>query len=309
MPRTPNDRHMPTPETHPDTLASLLRMLDLTPAADADTFEGQNVDSGRKRIYGGQVLAQAVIAACRTVPPERPIHSLHGYFLVGGNPRLPVTYAVERLRDGGSFTTRRVVAKQAGVSALFAMIGSFHGDEPGLSHGSDMPVTPAPEDVDPIETLLQRGDIAIPDAMRAYYSRELPIDVRFVDLGKFQPGFSGGSGQPARQRIWFKAKAALPDDPTLHRALLAYASDFALVETALLPHGKMVFGGDMQLASLDHALWFHRPVRLDDWLLYALDSPTAGGGRGFSRGSFYNRSGDLVASVAQELLMRSPATR
>lgn len=283
-------------------MSGVLRALDLQSGAAADTFVGGNVDSGRKRIYGGQVLGQAVVAASRTVV-GRPIHSLHAYFLVGGDPKADVNYRVERLRDGGSFTTRRVVAEQ-GATSLFAMIGSFHADEAGLSHGADMPTTPLPDAVDPIEKLIARDDINMPAMMRAYYSRELPIDVRIVDLGKFAEGFLGGSGHAPQQRIWFRAKNRLPDDPSLHRALLAYTSDFALVETALLPHGRMIFGGDMQLASLDHALWFHRPFRMDDWLLYVLDSPNTAGGRGFSRGSFFTASGQLVASVAQEMLMR-----
>lgn len=283
-------------------MIGLLRVLELKPGAAPDTFVGGNVDSGRKRIYGGQVLGQAVVAASQTVV-GRPIHSLHAYFMVGGDPKADVNYRVERLRDGGSFTTRRVVAEQ-GPTSLFAMIGSFHVDEAGLSHGADMPATPPPDAVDPIEKLIARDDIKMPAMMRAYYSRELPIDVRIVDLGKFAEDFVGGQGHAPQQRIWFRAKNRLPDDESLHRALLAYASDFALVETALLPHGRMIFGGGMQLASLDHALWFHRPFRMDDWLLYALDSPNAAGGRGFSRGSFFTVSGELVASVAQEMLMR-----
>jgi len=279
-------------------LAELLGVLDLAPSGP-DRFEGHNIAGGRKRIYGGQVLAQAVIAASRTVEAARQLHSLHGYFLVGGAPDRPVTYQVERLRDGGSFTTRRVTAEQNGAP-IFAMSGSFHGEETGLSHGAPMPEAPDPDTVPTLAALMKRADIAMPEPMRAFYQREAPMDLRYVDIGRF----TGAPERDPRQRIWIKARAELPADPSLHMALLAYASDFALVETALLPHGRLIFGGDMQLASLDHALWFHRPFRMDDWLLYVLDSPVAGGGRGFSRGAFFTRGGDIVASVTQEMLMR-----
>lgn len=286
---------------HDASATALGRLLDVLAITDlgGDRFQGGNVDSGRKRIYGGQVLAQAVIAASRTVDPARPMHSLHAYFLVGGKPAEPVIYATDRLRDGGSFTTRQVTALQ-GAETLFSMCASFHRDEPGLVHQAAMPETPPPEEVATVAELLARADISMPAPMRAYYSREMPIDVRFVDIGRFL----GTDSQPPCQRIWFKVRGALPDTPALHRALLAYASDFSLVETALLPHGRLIFGGDLQLASLDHALWFHRPFRADDWLLYAVDSPMAHGGRGFSRGAFFTADGQIVASVAQEMLMR-----
>ncbi len=289
-------------------LADLLAVLDLQPTGAADEYQGGNVEGGRKRVYGGQVLAQAIVAASRTVVTDRPMHSLHGYFLIGGKPIAPVMYRVERIRDGGSFSTRRVTAHQEASAPLFAMMASFHGVEQGLDHTASMPDTPIPDDVATIETLLGREDIKMPSGMRAYYGRELPLDIRIVDLEKFQDGFAEngawGGGPAPRQRIWLRAKTKLPDDPAIHRALLAYASDFALVETALLPHGRMILGGGMQLASLDHALWFHRPFRLDDWLLYVLDSPSAAGGRGFARGAFFNTAGEIVASVTQELLMR-----
>lgn len=290
-----------SPATHDPSAHALRRLLDVLDLSSPreDMFEGRNMDSGRKRIYGGQVLGQAVMAASQTVPASRPMHSLHAYFLVGGKPSAPVTYSIRRLRDGGSFTTRHVTALQSDTP-LFDMIASFHGEEPGYEHQAAMPDTPPPEDVQTMAELLARSDVVMPEPMRVYYGREMPMDVRFVDIGRFlqEPG------HPPRQRIWIKACAMLPEQPALHRALLAYASDFSLVETALLPHSRLIFGGDMQLASLDHALWFHRPFRMDDWLLYVLDSPNASAGRGFSRGEFFSRDGRIVASVTQELLMR-----
>jgi acyl-CoA thioesterase-2 len=209
-----------------------------------------------------------------------------------------------------------VVADQ-GAGPIFAMMSSFHTAEPGLAHAITMPDAPPPEAVATVPELLARPDVTIPETMRTFYAREAPMDLRYVDIGRFlgAPATTTPATAPAqpstpalalegRQRIWLRARTRLPDAPALHQALLAYASDFALVETALLPHGRLIFGGDLQLASLDHGLWFHRPFRVDDWLLYVVDSPVAVGGRGFSRGAFFTADGTIVASVTQELLMR-----
>lgn len=285
-----------------EAATALLGLLDLESAAP-DAFIGHSPRHGWGRVYGGQVLAQAIVAAARTVDAPRRLHSLHAYFLLAGAPAEPIRYEVERLRDGGSFTTRRVTARQ-GAGVIFAMIGSFHGDEDGYVHAAAMPDVPPPEDVAPLGEVFARPDALVPDNMRAYYGQERPIDVRLVETARY----FGATGLPPRQHLWLRTKAALPDEPALHAAILAYASDFALLDTALIPHGRLMFDATMQLASLDHALWLHAPFRADDWLLYALESPVGGGGRGFARGSFFTRDGTLVASVTQEGLMRTRST-
>ena len=285
-----------------DAVARLVHLLDLE-RLELNLFRGVSPKGGWGRVYGGQVLAQAISAAYRTVDGPRRLHSLHAYFLLAGSPTDPIVYEVERLRDGGSFTTRRVTAIQAG-RPIFATIGSFHEDEPGFAHTSPMPAVPPPEDVAPIGEVFSRAGALVPDTMRAYYAQERPIDIRLIETERY----FGATGLIPRQHMWLKARARLPDDPGLHAAILAYASDFVLLDTALIPHGKLMFDAGMQLASLDHALWLHAPLRVDEWLLYILDSPVAGGGRGFARGSFYTREGVLVASVTQEGLMRARTT-
>ena len=286
----------------PGPLAHLQAVLDIETVA-TDRFRGISSTGGWGRVYGGQVLAQAMVAATRTVARERAIHSLHGYFLLAGDPRVPIDYTVERLRDGGSFSTRRVMASQGG-HAIFSMIGSFHKAEPGFEHATPMPDVPPPEALLPITELFTNPDAQIPANMRAYYHEERPFEIRLVETQRY----FGGTDLPGRQSFWLKTKGELPDDPALHGAFLAFASDFAMIDTALIAHGRMMFDSKLQLASLDHALWLHRPFRADDWLLYVLDSPSAGLGRGFTRGSFYTRDGALVASTAQEGLMRERKT-
>lgn len=285
-----------------DAMTALLACLDLQ-TLEPDVFCGLSPQNGWGRVYGGQVLAQALVAASRTVDIVRPVHSLHGYFLLGGDPSVPIHYDVERLRDGGSFTTRRVTAKQSG-QPIFAMIASFHKPEPGFAHASAMPDVPPPEDIAPMGEMLALTDARVPETMRAYYSRERPFDLRLVDTARY----FGAKHQPPRQHFWLKTQRPLPDDPALHCAILAFASDFAMIDTALIPHGRVMFDPTLQLASLDHALWVHGPFRADDWLLYALESPIAGRGRGFARGAFYTRDGVLIASVAQEGLIRERST-
>ncbi len=284
-------------------LQALLAVLDLKQLED-NLFRGSRGSEGWQRVYGGQVLGQALMAVSRTVDPARPVHSLHGYFLLAGDPTLPIIYDVERIRDGGSFTTRRVKAIQHGA-AIFTMSASFHKVEEGLEHQSAIPEVPPPEALpNPKETIAALID-KLPATMRSYWGRERPIDMRVVDVSRY---LTREKRAPAQQ-IWLRASGRLPDDPAVHQAVLAYASDFTLLDTALIAHGKLLFDADIQLASLDHALWYHRPFRADEWMLYVQDSPNANGARGFSRGSIYTREGALIASVAQEGLMRLRRTK
>lgn len=279
-------------------LADLVAILDLEPLED-NLFRGRSPKDGWQRVYGGQVLAQALMAALRTVEPDRVAHSLHAYFLLGGDPKQPIIYDVERTRDGGTFSTRRIKAIQHGRT-IFVMGVSFQVAEPGFEHGAPMPDVPPPEDLKSASELFASLVDRLPENMRAYWSRERPIDMRPVELDRY---LSREPRQPV-QRIWLKPNGKLPADPVLHQGVLAYASDFTLLDTALIGHGKLLFDADMQLASLDHALWFHQPFALDDWVLYAQESPAAGGARGFCRGAVYSRDGRLIASTAQEGLMR-----
>lgn len=295
--------HMPPEITRPpNALAGLLAILDLE-RLEENLFRGQSPADGWQRVFGGQVLAQALVAAGRTVSEPRPSHSLHGYFLLAGDPTRPIIYDVERTRDGGSFTTRRVKAIQHG-SIIFTMSVSFHKDESSYEHAAPMPAVPPPESLPSAVDLIGRMLDRLPENMRSYWRRERPIDLRPVDVKRY---LSRDPAEPAQQ-IWLRANGALPDTPELHRSVLAYASDFTLLDTALIAHGKLLFDTDIQLASLDHAMWFHRPFHADEWLLYSQDSPSAHRGRGFCRGSIYSRDGQFVASVAQEGLIRKRDT-
>jgi acyl-CoA thioesterase-2 len=258
---------------------------------------------GWQRVYGGQVLGQALVAATRTVEEPRLAHSLHGYFILPGDPAHPIIYEVERTRDGASFTTRWVKAIQNG-RAIFTMGVSFHRPEEGFDHQAEMPAVPAPESLPSATDLMNQLIDKLPENMRSYWMRDRPVDMRPVDVSRYL----GRDKRLPVQQIWMRANGALPDDPKLHQSVLAYASDFTLLDTALIAHGKLLFDVDIQLASLDHALWFHRPFRADDWLLYVQDSPSASGARGFCRGSFFARDGRLVASAVQEGLMRRRET-
>ena len=278
----------------PGAIENLISILDLEPL-EQNLFRGRSPQQGWQRVFGGQVLGQALVAAVRTVSEERIAHSLHAYFLLPGDPSQPIIYEVERTRDGGSFTTRRVKAIQHGKT-MFAMSVSFHIDEPGYDHQSAMPKVPFPEDL-PSEADLKAKMLGIlPPNMRSYWERERPIELRPVDVSRY---FAREKRNP-EQCIWMRASGRLPDTLSLHQCVLAYASDFSLLDTALIAHGKLMFDKDVQLASLDHALWLHRPFRADEWLLYAMDSPSSHGARGFCRGSVFTRDGTLVASVAQE---------
>ena len=279
-------------------LHDLAAILDLE-QLELNLFRGHSPQTGWQRVYGGQVIGQALAAACRTLDvASRPPHSLHAYFLLGGDPKVPIIYDVERIRDGKSFTTRRVVAIQHG-EAIFIMSASFHGDEPGMSHQAKMPDVPKPEDLPTLADLKEQV-LPMPETVRRFYERERPIELRPVEFERYL----GRKIEDGRFHIWLRASGRLPDDPAIHQCVLAYASDMGLLDSALVPHGRTVFEKTIMAASLDHALWFHRPFRADDWLLYAHDSPNLAGSRGFSRGLVFARDGTLVASVAQEGLLR-----
>jgi acyl-CoA thioesterase-2 len=285
------------------SLESLLQILDLEPL-EQNLFRGRSPDIGWQRVYGGQVLGQALVAAVRTVPDDRIAHSMHAYFLLPGDPAHPIIYEVERIRDGGSFTTRRVKAIQHG-RAMFVMSVSFQKYEDGFSHQIKMPKVPPPEDVASERELAPRLVKHLPENMRAYWERDRPIEMRPVDPSRY---YERRPRETAVQYTWMRANGRLPATFALHQCVLAYASDFTLLDTALIAHAKLSFDADIQLASLDHALWFHRPFKADEWLLYVQDSPNAEGARGFCRGSVFTRDGVLVASVTQEGLMRKKRT-
>ena len=282
----------------PFTAADLVDRLDLE-AIEHNIFRGKNRDIGTGRIYGGQVLAQALVAADRTVEDDRPVHSMHGYFILPGDLDVPVVYFVDRLRDGGSFTTRRVTAIQHG-RAIFNLSASFHRPEEGLEHQTDPPDVPDPETLRPELDLIREAADRIPERLRDVLTQDRALDFRSVDdADPFDT-----SVRPPLQRYWMRAVGEIGDAPVHHQAVLAYASDYGLLVTSLRPHGMSFRDDRLMVASLDHSIWFHRPVRVDEWLLYCVDSPVACGGRGFARGSYYDREGRLVASVAQEGLVR-----
>ncbi|MCC6317324.1 MAG: acyl-CoA thioesterase II [Gemmatimonadaceae bacterium] len=277
----------------------LLDLLDLEPL-EVNIYRGQNRDLGAGRVFGGQVFAQALVAARRTVAEPREAHSAHGYFILPGDLAAPIVYFVDRLRDGGSFATRRVTAIQHG-QAIFNLSASFHRAEDGRSHQTPMPEVPAPESLAPELQLIREMADRIPEPLRGVLTQDRPIDFRPVDpIDPFRPA---APSAPVRH-VWFRAVGSLPDESLIHQAVLAYASDYGLITTALQPHGLTFRSRGLQMASLDHSVWMHRPFRVDDWLLYAMDSPVAAGARGFARGTVYTRTGELVASVAQEGLMR-----
>jgi len=279
-------------------LASLVDLLALE-RLDRDLFRGRSQDLGWGQIFGGQVLGQALSAAAQTVSADRAVHSVHGYFMRAGDVRRPILYQVDRLRDGSSFATRRVAAIQEG-EAIFSLEASFQAAEDGFDHQDAMPEVPPPESLRSELELATAIADQLPPAMRKIALAERPIEIRPVEVrDPLRP-----RAAPPLRRLWYRAVDALPDDPALHRYLLAYASDFSFLGTAMDPHGTSWLQPGMQVASLDHVMWFHRPFRFDDWLLYVVDSPSASGGRGLVRGQFFDRAGRLVASAAQEGLIR-----
>jgi acyl-CoA thioesterase II len=275
----------------------LIALLDLE-AIEVNVFRGTSPKDRSQRVFGGQVLGQALVAASRTVD-ARTCHSLHAYFLIPGDPKVPILYEVDRSRDGSSFSSRRVVAVQHGRQ-IFHMSVSFQASEPGLEHQIDAPDVPAPESLPSEEDFRRKYADRVPPEYREHFLRKRPIELRAIDRGDI----FRGEKRPPHQAVWVRATGALPPDVALQQCVLAYASDMTLLDTSLLPHGISWFDRRIQLASLDHAMWFHHPFRADEWLLYVQDSPSASGARGFSRGLIYSRDGKLVASVAQEGLMR-----
>ncbi|PWK92672.1 acyl-CoA thioesterase [Fulvimonas soli] len=282
-------------EAHVSELVDLLQLERL----EDNLFRGQSRDIGTRFVFGGQVLGQALSAAQQTVDPAREAHSLHAYFLRAGDIDAPIVYSVERARDGGSFSSRRVVAIQHGQPILNGAV-SFQVPEKGFEHQASMPDVPAPEDIEPLPPVPPERLARLPVKLQRWLGMDSPIEFRDVwPQDKLNP-----VKRPPYQHIWFRLAAPVEDSPALHRALLAYASDFNLIGTATLPHGISYYTHNVQMASLDHALWFHRPFRVDEWLLYSFDSPTAQGGRGLARGQIFDRGGRLVASTAQEGLIR-----
>jgi acyl-CoA thioesterase-2 len=280
-----------------EALASLLSLLDLEPIEN-NIFRGVSPKDRWQRVFGGQVLGQALVAAARTVE-GRLCHSLHGYFLRPGDPRVPILYEVDRSRDGVSFSARRVVAIQHG-EPIFTMSASFEVVEQGLEHQTAMPDVPQPEMLKSEQEWRREIVPLLPEQARSWFLRARPIEFRPVEpSNRFDK-----AKQAPRQIVWFRAAGPLPDSPALHQCIAAYASDMTLLDTSLLPHGYNLFTNDLQLASLDHAMWFHRPFRADEWLLYVQESPSAAGSRSFNRGEIYRRDGVLAASVAQEGLIR-----
>ncbi|MBI3435506.1 MAG: acyl-CoA thioesterase II [Proteobacteria bacterium] len=278
----------------------LLQLLDLEPL-EVNLFRGRSPQSGWQRVFGGQVIGQALVAACHTLDDlsTRPPHSLHAYFLLAGDPKVPIVYDVERIRDGKSFTTRRVKAVQHG-QPIFVMSVSFHGSETGMTHQAEMPRVPSPDELPNERDIQQNVMPLMPDPVRRYFERERPIELRPVEYERYL----GRKVANAQFNVWIRATAPLPDEPAIHQCVLAYASDMTLLDSALIAHGRTVFEKSIMAASLDHALWFHRPFRADEWLLYTQDSPNLSGSRGFARGLIFTSDGTLVASVAQEGLLR-----
>jgi acyl-CoA thioesterase-2 len=281
-----------------DDLVALLRLERL----EENRFRGESQDPGWGTVFGGQALGQAMSAAIETVAADRHVHSLHAYFLRPGDVTRPIVYEVERIRDGRAFTTRRVVANQGGP-AIFAMSCSFQVDEPGFEHQAAMPPAPAPETLPTEQQRLAPFLTAVPDAIRTQLLAERPFEIRTADQTGDDP-FAPARGEP-RRLTWMRAVGTLPDQPALHACLLAYVSDYHFGTTALAPHGVSWLSPSLQLASIDHVIWFHRPFRCDEWLLHAIESPTAQAARGLVRGSVFTRDGRLVASTAQEGLIRS----
>jgi len=279
-------------------LNKVIETLDLE-EIELNHYLATSPNEGWQRVYGGQVIGQALVAASRTVSTDRSAHSLHGYFLRAGDTEIPILYKVDRIRDGKSFTTRRVVAVQRG-QAIFTMSISFQVDEAGLNHQFDMPDVPLPDTLPTDEEIRQQQAKSWPAEFQDSFSGSSAIQVKPIDpVDMLHP-----EPAPPIQRCWMRCGEKLPDDPRIHQCVLAYLSDWSLLDTATRPHAVSFMQENVQVASLDHAMWFHRPFRADEWLLYDQDSPSANGARGFNRGLIYNLAGELVASTTQEGLVR-----
>ena len=283
----------------PALLEELVKLLALE-KLEENLFRGQSQDLGWGNVFGGQVLGQALSAAVQTVPSDRPPHSLHGYFMRPGDVKKPIIYDVDRIRDGGSFTTRRVVAIQNG-QAILTLGASFQKAEKGFEHQDPMPDAPAPLSLPTEQERVASAASRLPPGIRERLTGDRPFEVRVANApdDPFNP-----TPRPAKRMVWLKTRSPLPDDPAIHRYLLAYASDYAFIGTALLPHGVSFLTPGKQIASLDHAMWFHQPFRIDEWLLHVMDSPAAHEARGLVRGSVFSHDGRLVASTIQEGLIR-----
>ena len=279
-----------------DVLVDLLNIESL----EENLFRGFSPPEDRVRVFGGQVAAQALVAAGRTVDPGRPVHSLHAYFLRPGDPNVPILFEVDRIRDGKSFTTRRVKAIQHG-KAIFNLHASFHIVEVGPEHAAGMPEVPRPEDLPTLEERVEPFLEELGPDLGAWLTRERPIEMRPVGD---TPRYLDATPRPPHQDVWIRANGPLADDPLLHACIAAYASDLTLIDTILLPHGIGYGSKAHQIASVDHAMWFHRDFRIDEWMLYHQDSPFAGGARGFARGELFRFDGALAVSMAQEGLIR-----
>ncbi|WGR96242.1 acyl-CoA thioesterase II [Bradyrhizobium sp. ISRA443] len=278
----------------PNTVIDLLAILDLEPIK-VNLFRGNNPKTGSQRVFGGQMIGQAMVAACRTVEGRLP-HSLHCYFIQSGVPEVPIIYHVERLRDGRSYSTRRVTAIQHG-DVIFSIMVSFHVEEEGaFDHQDKMPDVLPPEELTAEKLSGWPMFSEIPEIVRRYYEPDRPVELRPVEIDRYV----GEKIEHGRIHIWIRTAAQLPDDPALHMCALAYASDFSLLDAVMARYGRTLFDKRMISGSLDHAMWFHRPFRVDGWLLYAKESPSAQGGRGLTRGLIFKPDGTLVASVAQE---------
>jgi len=285
-----------------DALDELLALLELE-ALEVNLFRGLSPHEDRQRVFGGQVAAQALVAAGRTVGPDRPVHSLHAYFLRPGDPNIPIVYEVDRIRDGKSFTTRRVVAIQHG-RAIFNLAASFQVVEPGPDHEMPMPAVPDPDELPTWQQRVEPYMDRLGPDLAQWLVRERPIDSRPVD----DPRWLDPTPREPQQNVWIRANGALPDAPLIHECVVAYASDLTLLDTAMFPHAISYSEQQYMIASLDHAMWFHRPFRADEWLLYHQTSPTASRARGLAQGTIFCRDGTLAITVIQEGLIRPIAS-
>ncbi|MEJ2041702.1 MAG: acyl-CoA thioesterase II [Reinekea sp.] len=280
-----------------DVVANLIELLELE-TIKHNHFRGHSQDLGYAKLFGGQVIGQALSAAAQTQKGKLP-HSLHAYFIRPGDANNPIEFEVENVRDGRSFSVRRVIASQFGKPIL-ALTSSFHQEESGMNHQATMPNVPGPNVLEPELKLYRQHANEIPERVRSLFTANRPIEYRIVEAqNPFRPRHG-----IAKRHMWIRSVAELPDNPLIHQSMLAYTTDYGFLETALMPHGISIASPGLQIASLDHAIWFHRPFRLDEWLLYVADSPSASAARGFVRGQIFNEQGDLVASTAQEGLIR-----